>query len=98
MSKFLVTYHGPGMPHDPESVARAKEAFGKWLNEAGKAVVDPGAPVNMVKQVSSGTPTPPSSVDGYSIVEADSEEQVLKLLRTHPFVTRGGTLQVNKCL
>jgi len=98
VAKFLITYHGPGMPHDPESVAKAKAAFGKWLSEAGKAVIDPGAPVNMLKQVSNGAPTPPSAIDGYSIIEAESEEQVLRLLQTHPFVGRGGTLQVNKCL
>src|SRR5271169_497688 len=98
MARFLITYHGPGMPHDPESVAKAKAAFGKWLNEAGKAVVDPGAPLNMRRQVASGAPTQPAAIDGYSIVEAESEEQVVKLLQTHPFVGRGGTLQINKCL
>lgn len=98
MPKFLITYHGPGMPHDPESVAKARAAFGKWLGETGKAVIDPGAPVNMLKQVSNGVPTQPSAIDGYSIVEAESEDQVLKLLQTHPFVAREGTLQVNICL
>jgi len=98
MSKFLVTYHGPGMPHDPDSVSKARAAFMTWLQGTGKAVIDPGAPVNRVSQVSSGNPTQPSEIDGYSIIEAESVQQVEALLRTHPFVARGGTLQVSICL
>jgi hypothetical protein len=93
MAKFLITYHG--MPHvDPAQMEQAREAFGTWLQEAGHAVVDPGAPTNAVAHVASG---PPVSVEigGYSIVEASSAAEVVKLLETHPFVARGGTLQVN---
>ena len=98
MAKFLVTYHGGGMPHDPEQVAQAKAAFQQWLSEQGDAVVDPGDPVNMVAQVSNGTPTTPVEIGGYSIIEAPSLEAAERILHTHPFVGRGGTLQVNEVL
>jgi len=29
MAKFLVIYHGSGMPHDPVLIAQAKDAFDK---------------------------------------------------------------------
>jgi len=94
MSKFLITYQG--MPHaDPEEMEQAREAFGKWLREAGDAVVDPGAPTNAVAQVAEGSPVS-VEIGGYSIVEAQSVADVVALLETHPFVTRGGTLQVNE--
>lgn len=35
IAKFLVTYHGAGMPHDPAHVAQAKAAFQQWLSEQG---------------------------------------------------------------
>jgi hypothetical protein len=98
VGKFLVTYHGSGMPEDPELMEQAKAAFGAWLGEAGNAVVDPGAPVHMVTQVASGTATEPSEIGGYSIIQADSPDAAAAVLQSHPFVLRGGTLQVNQVL
>ena len=97
MAKFLVTYHGRGEPR-PGEMDEAKAAFGKWLAKAGKAVADPGAPVAFVGQVASGTPVAKAEFGGYSIVEADDEAAVLELLRDHPFVARGGTLQVSRAV
>ncbi len=98
MAKFLVTYHGSGMPDDPKMMEQAKAEFGKWLAEAGSAVVDPGAPVHMVKQVSSGSPTAKADIGGYSIIEAASVDEAAKILKTHPYVGRGGTLQLNEVM
>ena len=94
MAKFLITYLG--MPHvDPAQMAQAREAFGDWLREAGDAVVDPGAPTNAVAHVASGSPVS-AEIGGYSIIEAQSAADVVKILESHPFVARGGTLQVNE--
>ena len=98
MSKFLVTYVGGGMPHDPELMAQAKAAFGQWLESAGSAVLDPGAPVATVSRVAAGEPADEVSVNGYSIIEADGAAAAIALLQTHPFVGRGGTLQVSEFL
>ena len=98
MSKFLVTYVGGGMPHDPELMAQAKAAFGAWLAEAGSAVVDPGAPVHTVTRVAAGEAADEVAVNGYSIIEADSADAAIALLQSHPFVGRGGTLQVSEFL
>jgi hypothetical protein len=98
MSRFLITYHGPGMPDDPELIEQAKAAFGNWVGQAGKAIVDPGAPVMMVTQVSSGSPTGAVEIGGYSIIEAESPEAAKSVLESHPYVARGGTLQVNQII
>ena len=96
MSRFLVTYHGPGMPDDPEMMEQAKTAFMNWVGQAGSAIVDPGAPVHMVKQVATGSPAGPMDIGGYSIIQADSPEAAVAVLGSHPYVMRGGTLQVNQ--
>jgi hypothetical protein len=96
MSRFLVTYHGPGMPDDPAMADEAKAAFGTWVQEAGSAIVDPGAPVMMVTQVANETPAGTMQIGGYSIIEADSPQGAENVLRRHPYVARGGTLQVNQ--
>jgi uncharacterized protein (DUF302 family) len=98
MSTFLVTYHGSGMPDDPELMEQAKAAFGAWVAEAGDAIVDPGAPVMMVTQVSSGAATDAVAIGGYSIIQAGSPEAAAAVLQRHPYVARGGTLQVNQVI
>ena len=98
VTRFLVTYHGSGMPEDPELMEQAKAAFLSWVSVTGDALVDPGAPLHMVKQVASATPTNPVEIGGYSIIEAASADAAVSLLETHPYVARGGTLQVNEVL
>lgn len=98
MTRYLVTYHGSGMPTDPAVMEQAKAAFEAWVGEAGDAVVDPGAPVHMVSQVATGNPTEPVEIGGYSIIEAASVDAAAAVLQGHPYVARGGTLQVNQVL
>jgi len=98
MARFLVTYHGQGMPDDPAMMEQAKAAFVAWVGEAGDAIVDPGAPVHMVQQVATGEATTPAEIGGYSIIQADSADDAAAVLRSHPYVGRGGTLQVNEIL
>jgi hypothetical protein len=96
MAKVLITYVGDGMPREPEVMAQAKAAFGMWLQTAGDAVVDPGAPVTTVAQVAAGKPAPTAEIGGYSIIEATDLDAAKELLSTHPFVGRGGTLQISE--
>ena len=98
MARFLVTYIGGGMPHDPELMAQAQAAFMAWAEQTGPALVDPGAPVHTVATLAAGTPAEQASVDGYSIIEADDVDAAKALLASHPFIGRGGTLQVSQAL
>ncbi|HEY6875419.1 MAG TPA: YciI family protein [Candidatus Dormibacteraeota bacterium] len=98
MAKFLVTYFGGGMPSNPAEAAAAVEAFGQWLGRAGRAVVDPGAPLKPGSQVAKGTAAPKVTIGGYSVIEADDLDAALEVLKSHPFVARGGTLQVDEAL
>ena len=98
MARYLVTYHGQGMPDDPAMMEQAKNAFLAWVGQAGDAIVDPGAPLRMVRQVASGQATAPADIGGYSIIEADSLDRAAEILASHPYVGRGGTLQVNEIM
>ena len=98
MARFLVTYHGGGMPADPAQAAQARTAFGEWVAKTGKALVDPGAPLRPGTQVANGDPAPQAGIGGYSIIEAGSLDEAVELLRSHPFVGRGGTLQVDEAM
>jgi hypothetical protein len=98
MAKYLITYHGAQPPNDPTIMEQARAAFGQWVQAAGSAVLDPGAPTHLVRQVSNENPVTAVEIGGYSIIEAASLEEVLKILQSHPFVGRGGTLQVNELM
>jgi hypothetical protein len=97
MPQYLVTYHGMGHP-TPEAMAAGRAAFQTWVDSAGGAVVDPGAPVNVSAQIATGEPAAEAEIAGYSIVRAESLDGARALLANHPFIARGGTLQLNECL
>jgi hypothetical protein len=99
MARFLVTYHGSQMPHDPESMARAREAFMQWAGKTGSALADPGAPVRSATTVSSaGTQDGPASgpFNGWSVIEAADPAEAAAILADHPFIGRGGELQISE--
>ena len=98
MTRFLVTYHGGGMPDSDEARQQAMEAFGRWVGQTGKALVDPGAPLGPSKTVMKGSVKDgPASgpLGGYSILEAADLDAAIRLVVDHPFVGRGGALQVS---
>ena len=84
------------MPTDPAQMEKIQAAFGAWLAGAGKALTDAGAPVRPATQVANGKPGPRVEIGGYSVIEADDVEGAAAVLKSHPFVARGGTLQVDE--
>ncbi len=101
MPSFLVTYHGGGMPEDEEGRQQAMAAFGAWVGKMGDALTDPGAPLGPSMTVSSGGARPGDAegrVGGYSVIRADDMDAAVDLVRDHPFVSRGGSLQVTEAV
>ena len=97
MPKFLVTYHGMGEPA-PEQAQQAMAAFMAWASSVGAALVDPGAPLGPARTVSSGSVLDGPAdgpAGGYSVVEAADLDSAVELVKNHPFVGRGGSLQVS---
>jgi hypothetical protein len=102
MPTYLVTYHGgDGMPASPEALEKVVAAFSAWVASAGDAIVDPGAPLAASKTVSAsevkdGYAEGPAG--GYTVLEADSIDAAVELVKSHPFVTRGGSLEVSEAV
>ena len=98
MTKFLVTYHGGSEPDSPEAANQMMAAFMAWADKTGSALVDPGAPLGPAKVVSSNGVTEGAAqgpCGGYSIIETDDLDAAVGLVANHPFVGRGGALQVS---
>jgi hypothetical protein len=99
MPRFLVTYHGSNMPHDAESMVKARDAFMHWAGKTGSALVDPGAPIRATRTVSGSGPKDglaEGPFNGWSVIDAADLNAAAKLLVDHPFIGRGGVLQINE--
>ena len=98
MTKFLVTYHGGSAPDSPAAAQQMMAAFMAWAQQTGSALVDPGAPLGDSKVVTMGSVVAgraDAPFNGYSVVEADDLDAAVALVAEHPFVGRGGALQVS---
>jgi hypothetical protein len=85
------------MPEGDEARQQAMAAFGQWVAETGDALVDPGAPLGPSKTVSKSGVADGAAAGvsgGYSVVEADDMNAAVDLVRNHPYIARGGSLQV----
>jgi hypothetical protein len=101
MAKFLITYHGGGpMPSDPHARQQMLDAFAKWAAGVGEAMIDPGAPLGPAKTVTSDgvTDGEPGAAGGYTLLSADNLDEAVRLVRDHPFISRGGTLRVAEAI
>ena len=102
MPTYLITYHGgPGMPTDPEAAGQMLAAFQAWVAETGDAMRDPGAPLAGAKTVSADADADgqtEAQISGYTVIEATTLDEAVELVRGHPFLTRGGSLQVSESI
>ena len=102
MPTYLITYHGgPGMPTDPEAAQQMLSAFQAWVAETGDAMRDPGAPLAGAKTISADAVTDgqaEAAISGYTVLEAPALDDAVELVRGHPFLTRGGSLQVSESI
>ena len=98
MAKFLLAYHGGGMPESPEEGVKITAAWEAWFASMGRAVVDGGNPVSRAKTVApSGAVSDgggANPVSGYSLIEADSLDAAVVLARNCPVLASGGTVEV----
>ena len=102
MAKFMVLYRSSVTAQDQMSSASPEQAqegmamWMRWAERAGPAVVDLGSPLGASRLVptnadaATGTP-----IGGWSVLEADSADDVVKLLDEHPHLQApGGVIEV----
>lgn len=97
MSQFIFVYHGGAKPSDDVDVAAIMAKWKAWMEGAGDAFVNMGAPVGMSKTVSAdgiadnGGANP---VSGYSIVEAVDISGACAIAKGCPIHESGGSVEV----
>jgi hypothetical protein len=86
MKTFLLLYNGP-----PTPPGASHEGWPEWFESAGDRLLDVGSPManGFVVHSDGATSDTPSSLNGYSIVEAEDRGRLLGFLADHPFLALG---------
>jgi hypothetical protein len=98
MAKFVLAYHGGGMPETEAEQAEVMAAWGTWFGGLGESVLDRGSPIVVAKTVASDGSTRDGGganpLSGYSLVEADSLEAAVEIAKGCPVLATGGSIEV----
>lgn len=97
MAKYLLAYHGGGMPETPEAQASVLGAWEAWFKKLGGAVVDPGNPCSTARTIAADGSVGalgPSAISGYTILSADSLDQAVGFARSCPVLGAGASIEV----
>ena len=98
MAKYLLVYHGGGMPEGEEAQGKIMAAWGTWFQNLGPALADGGNPTAQTKtiaadgSVSDGGGANPAS--GYSLIEADNIDAAIALAKGCPVLEGGASIEV----
>ena len=105
MKKFLVLYHAPKSAlkqmekSTPEQAKAGMNAWMKWSNDCGSAIVELGAPLGNGKSVTPDAVTESrKDVAGFSIMQGKTMETIIKRLKKHPHFMMSGkcTIEVHE--
>jgi len=103
MKKFLVLYKASRSGFvlmkkaTPEQQKSGMDMWMKWGQKAASSIVDMGAPLGKTLKVTKSGDTSESSNDlgGYSILQADSKEELAKTMEGHPhFMMPEGWIEI----
>lgn len=90
MVKYILLYNGPATAVETmseEDRSKVMEVWKVWMENVGGALVDVGAPmINGKAIVDDGSGGAASELSGYSIIQAESMDEALKLVENHPFL------------
>ena len=100
MAKYLLSYHGGGMPESEEEGAKIMAAWGVWMEQVGPALADGGAPAGASATIAADGSTSDGGganpVTGYSLITADSLDAAIELAKGCPILLSGGSIEVGE--
>jgi hypothetical protein len=107
MKKFIIIYRAPPSASkemhkkDPEEMKKGMAKWMEWAKNCGDSLIDLGSPLGNTHTVtSSGAERNKDDTGGYSIMQAESMEDVIKLIEEHPHLSwnEGCSIDVNECM
>jgi hypothetical protein len=104
MAKYMILYRAPVSAREQmasgssEDRDQMMEQWMVWAGKAGETLVDFGTPLAEASGAGTPVPAPGHMIAGYSILQADSEAEVSKIIESHPHLAMGGTIEVLEML
>ena len=95
MARYIVFYATTGAMRaelaglPPERAAAGMELWMRWAGQVADRLVDLGSPLDAEGEAD-------VQVSGYSILEADSQDELDCLLEDHPHRAEGGTISTQR--
>ena len=99
MAKFMVLYRSPTPATEmmtqmtPEQRKAGMDMWMAWSEKCGAALADFGMPLGDSRSV--GSDSTDSQVTGYSILEAGSLDEAVKLVDDHPHLMTPGAATID---
>lgn len=86
MRSFILLYNGP-----PTPPSASHEGWPEWFQSVGDGLVDIGSPMadGFVVHPDGTTSDSAAGFNGYTIIRAEDRNDVLDLVRDHPFLAAG---------
>ncbi len=105
MGRFLAIFNGAADEADKAELTEQRQAefmnaWASWAQANERALVDAGAPLNAKKLVTAeGVEDFADAKIGYTIVEADSHDEAVRIFSAHPHLElfRGNSIEVLEC-
>jgi hypothetical protein len=97
MHQYIVSYLGGDQPSSPESGKAHFTKYQQWISSLGDAAIKPMVPfknVHTVKPDGSAISGSAMKMSGQTILQAESIEAALELVKDCPFLTINGSLEV----
>lgn len=92
MNNYVFTYYNEPAFKNKEEGANYMKKWLEWTDSLGKALVNPGVPLNKAKTVSSDGVSDNNSsnrLTGYSVVQAESMEAATEMAKKCPHLEHG---------
>jgi hypothetical protein len=97
MPRYLLAYHGGHVDESLGGRQRVMAEFGKWFEELGPRLIDPGNPIGRAVTIDNSSVTDgggTNPISGYSLIEADDMDNAIDLVRRGPIVQGGRTVEI----
>ena len=103
MKKFLVLYQSTVPASEqmknvtPEQAKAGMDGWMAWAGRVGGGMVDMGSPVSTAAKLNGSNQVTPGNaqIGGYSILQAESKDALMGLLKNHPhFMAPGASIEV----
>lgn len=102
MPRYLLAFHGGTPPKDQKRTADFMMRWRQWAGGLGSAVADQGAVLSrsmLVTDAEQATAGPGEDrLTGYSLLDAGSLEEAIRMVRGCPIFEVGGSIQVGELM